>query len=111
MRDRSISVSTGPSQSLPAYLRQETDGILLALKLQPRAAANQIGDPLASELRVRVTAPPVDAAANDALIRLLARTLDWPRSQIQLVRGHTSRHKTIKIYGLTATEFLGRLKT
>jgi hypothetical protein len=105
------SASPGASQSLPPYLRQDAEGLLLAIKLQPRAAVNQIGDPLASELRVRVTAPPVDAAANEALIRLLAEQLDWPRSKIQLLRGHTSRHKTLKIYGLTAAQLLGKLQS
>jgi uncharacterized protein YggU (UPF0235/DUF167 family) len=43
----------------------------------------------------------VDAAANEALVRLLAETLDCPRSKVELVRGHTSRHKTIKLHGMT----------
>jgi uncharacterized protein (TIGR00251 family) len=51
-------------------------------------------------LKIKITAPPVDSAANDALIRFLADTLDCGRNQIELVRGHTSRHKTLKIRGL-----------
>lgn len=93
----------------PAFLRAQSDGVLLAIKLQPRASANQIGEPLGNELRVKVSAPPVDAAANEALIRLLAETLDCPRNHIELLRGHTSRHKTIKIYGLTTEALLARL--
>lgn len=87
--------------SLPAYLKPQTDGALLAVKLQPRASKNEIGDALGNELRIKVTAPPVDAAANEALVRLLAETLACPRGQVELIRGHTSRHKTIKLHGLT----------
>ena len=86
--------------ALPGFLSVGDDGVLVAIKLQPRASSNSIGPAAGNELRVRVTAPPLEAAANDALIRLLADRLDWPRSRIELVRGHTSRHKLVKIYGI-----------
>ena len=95
--------------NLPAFLRRQPDGSLLAVKLQPRASANQIGEALGNELRIKVTAPPVDAAANDALVRLLAEHLACPRNQVELVRGHTSRHKTVKLHGLAAETVLARL--
>ena len=88
--------------TMPAFLRVQADGVLLSVKLQPRASANEIGEALGSELRIKVTAPPVDAAANEALVKLLAQQLDCPRNRVELLRGHTSRHKTIKLYGLTA---------
>jgi|SRR5690242_19899707 hypothetical protein len=91
------------------YLREQKDGVLLSVKLQPRASADQIGEPQGNELRVKVTAPPVEAAANQALVRLLAEKLDCPRNQVQLVRGQTSRHKLVKLYGLSEREFLARL--
>jgi len=94
---------------LPAFLTTQTDGVTLAIKLQPRASANEIGEALGAELRIKVTAPPVDAAANEALLRLLAERLDCPRSAVQLVRGHTSRHKIIKLSGLAAEDVLARL--
>ena len=95
--------------STPAFLRVQADGILLSIKLQPRAAANQIGEPLGNELRMKVTAPPVDAAANEALVKLLAEILDCPRNRVELVRGHTSRHKVIKVFGLSEEAVLARL--
>jgi uncharacterized protein len=94
---------------MPAFLRDQPDGVLLSVKLQPRASANKIGDALGNELRVKVTAPPVDAAANEALIKLLAQQLHCPRNRVDLVRGHTSRHKTVKLYGLAAQDVLKRL--
>jgi len=95
--------------NLPGFLTVQPDGVSLAIKLQPRASANEIGEPLGAELRVKVGAPPVDAAANDALIRLLAQRFDCARSRVELLRGHTSRHKIIKLHGLSAAAVLASL--
>jgi uncharacterized protein len=89
---------------LPNYLRDQAGGVLLSIKLQPRASKNEIGQPLGGELRIKVTAPPVDAAANQALIELLADVLDCSRGQIELIRGHTSRHKLIRLTGFSVEE-------
>jgi uncharacterized protein (TIGR00251 family) len=89
------------STALPPCLKDAPGGALLAVKLQPRAAKNEIGDLLGAELRIRVTAPPVDAAANEALVRLLAQRLDCGRGSVELVRGHTARHKVLKLHGLS----------
>ncbi len=96
--------------SIPNFLSPQADGVLLSVKLQPRASRSEIGEPLGNELRIKVTAPPVDAAANEALVKLLAVRLDCPRSQVVLLRGQTSRHKTLKIYGLGADDILKRLR-
>ncbi|HVV71082.1 MAG TPA: DUF167 domain-containing protein [Verrucomicrobiae bacterium] len=95
--------------TLPGYVRSQSDGILLSVKLQPRASADEIAGPQGNELRIRVTAPPVDSAANEALVRFLAEVLDCPRSQVQLVRGQTSRHKVLKIYGVEPEAVVVRL--
>ncbi len=94
---------------MPSFLRAEADGVLLSVKLQPRASANEIGEALGNELRIKVTAAPVDAAANEALLKVLAQQLHCPRNRVDIVRGHTSRHKTLKLYGLTAQDVLSRL--
>jgi len=92
------------------FLTAQADGVALAIKLQPRAAKNEITAIRGPELRIKVTAPPVDAAANEALLRLLADTLDCPRGKITLIRGQTSRHKIVKVSGLSATEVLTKLR-
>jgi uncharacterized protein (TIGR00251 family) len=94
--------------STPAFLRVDSDGVLLSVKLQPRASANEIGEPLGDELRIKVTAPPVDSAANEALVRFLADMLDCPRNRIELVRGHKSRHKVLKLLGISAESVLAK---
>jgi len=96
--------------SLPGYFRVLPDGLLLCIKVQPRASANAVGEPLGNELRIKVTAPPVDAAANEAVLRLLAERLDCARNQVELVRGHTSRHKVVKLHGLSAATVIARLR-
>ena len=96
---------------MPGFLRIQADGVFLSVKLQPRASANEIGGALGNELRIKVTAPPVDAAANEALVKLLAQHLDCPRNRVELVRGHTSRHKTIKLYGLAPEDVAKKLAT
>ena len=94
----------------PSFLRAQPDGTLLSVKLQPRAAANEIAGPQGDELKIKVIAPPVDAAANEALIKLLARELDCVRGRVELVRGHKSRHKVLKLHGFTTEEVLQKLK-
>src|SRR5947208_7441103 len=95
--------------TLPGYLRAQPGGVLLSIKVQPRAAVNEVGAPLGDELRVKVTAPPADNAANEALLRLLAEQLDCPRRQVELVRCQTSRHKVVKLRGIAVGTVLTRL--
>jgi uncharacterized protein (TIGR00251 family) len=83
------------------YLRVSSEGLYLSVKVQPRAARNQIAGALGSELKIKIAAPPVDAAANEALARFLADALDCRRCSVRIVRGHTSRHKTVLLQGLS----------
>jgi len=101
--------SSPPPPTLPACITAQTDGVTLAIKLQPRASRTEIGELSGAELRIKVTAPPVDSAANEALIRMLADKLDCPRGHVQLIRGQASRNKVVKIQGLSATEVMRRL--
>jgi uncharacterized protein (TIGR00251 family) len=82
------------------FLQSHADGVLLLLKVQPRASRNEVAGLLGNELKLKVTAPPVDAAANEAVVQFIAELLDCPRSCVQLIRGRTSRHKQILLAGL-----------
>jgi hypothetical protein len=93
----------------PTFLRETSGGTLLLVKLQPRASANEIGAPLGGELKIKVTAPPVDAGANEALVKFLAEKLDCPRGKVELIRGHTSRHKTVMLHGFKPQDILQKL--
>ncbi|HEY2951428.1 MAG TPA: DUF167 domain-containing protein [Verrucomicrobiae bacterium] len=94
---------------MPSFLTPHGAAVHLSVKVQPRASRNEILGAAGNELRIKVTAPPVDAAANEALLRLLADKLDCARGAVQIVRGHTSRHKTVAIQGLTAAEVMAKL--
>jgi uncharacterized protein (TIGR00251 family) len=64
---------------------------------------------LGEALKVKVHAPPVEGRANEALCDFLAEHLGVPRSAVDVLRGDTSRQKTVRITGLTAAELLARL--
>ena len=91
------------------FLRETSGGTLLSVKLQPRASKNEIGAPLGDELKIKVTAPPVDAAANQSLVEFLADKLDCSRGRVELIRGHTSRHKTVMLHGFKPEEAFQKL--
>ena len=95
--------------SAPAFLQSRSDGVYVSLKVQPRASRNELGEVTGNELKVKVTAPPVDSAANEAVLRLLAEALDCPRNAIQLVRGAASRHKQVRVVGMAVEEVVKRL--
>jgi uncharacterized protein len=71
--------------------------VFLKIYLQPKAAKNEIVGPFRDGIKVKVTAPPVEGKANEALVRFLAREWRVPPSHIEIVRGHHSREKTLRI--------------
>lgn len=79
-----------PERPQPAALR-------LQIHLQPRAAQDRIVGWHGSALKVQVHAPPVEGAANAALVELLATTLAVPRRAVRILQGHTSRSKVVEI--------------
>ena len=95
--------------AIPTYLRATPGGTLLAVKLQPRASANEICGALGDALKIKITAPPVDSAANESLVKFLADRLDCAKNRVELVRGQTSRHKTVKLHGFTPEEAVALL--
>lgn len=96
--------------SLPGFLRAHPDGVLLSVKVQPRASKNQISGEHGGELKIHITAPPVDAAANEALVEFLAEKLNCARNRIEIVRGHKSRHKLLKLHGFLPEEVFEKIQ-
>ena len=72
-------------------------GVLLRVFVQPRASRNQLVGLLDDELKVRLTSPPVDGAANALCVKYFAKLLGVARSDIELVAGEKSRHKRLLI--------------
>lgn len=82
------------------FIRQTQDGVLIRIKLVPRAAANQVDGRHGDAVKIRLNAPPVDGKANAALLRFLADKLDLPVAALAITAGHTGRNKTVRISGL-----------
>jgi uncharacterized protein len=76
----------------------------IEVRVIPRARRNEIRDERGGRLLVRLTAPPVDGAANTALCRLIARRAGVSARRVSIVRGQTSRDKVVRVEGLTAAE-------
>jgi uncharacterized protein (TIGR00251 family) len=91
------------------FLQETPNGTLLSVKLQPRASKNEICAPLGNELKIKITAPPVESAANEALVKFLAEKLGCTRNRVELLHGHTSRHKSLMLYNLQPDDILKKL--
>jgi uncharacterized protein (TIGR00251 family) len=72
----------------------------LAVRLQPRARRDEIVGERDGRVVVRVTAPPVDGKANDALCRLIAKAAGVAPSRVAVVKGHTAREKVVRVEGI-----------
>jgi len=84
-------------------------GVRLRVRVQPRASRSEIAGVHGDELRIRLQAPPVDGAANEALVRFLAEALGAPRSAVEIVSGLASRSKTVVIRGVAEADAARRL--
>lgn len=84
-------------------------GCTVELKTIPNAPRDEIVGWLGAALKVKVRAPALEGRANDALLDFLARELGVPRRAVALIRGDKSRHKVVRIAGLTLPEARTRL--
>ena len=81
----------------------EKDGrVSFVVRVQPRASRDEIVSEYQDGLKIRLTAPPVDDRANEALRKLLAARLKVPLSAVRIASGERSRTKRVEIYGVTA---------
>jgi len=81
----------------------EKDGVVsFAVRVQPRASRDEIAGEWQEGLKIRITAPPVDDRANEALRRLLAASLKVPLSAVRIASGERSRSKRVEVRGVTA---------
>jgi uncharacterized protein len=85
-------------------------GILLRVRVQPRASRTELAGLHGNAFKVRLTAPPTDGAANEALIGFLADRLGVARSSVSLVSGTGGRSKLVKVTGVSTDEARRRLE-
>jgi uncharacterized protein (TIGR00251 family) len=93
----------------PLDITTTATGLRLGLRVVPRAPRTAVEGVRNGRLLVRVTAPPVDSAANEAVVAALAHALDVPRRSIHIVAGATGRNKTVQIAGVTEAQVRARL--
>jgi uncharacterized protein len=75
------------------------ESALLRIRVQPRAKRDEVVGERAGAIVIRLKAPPVDGKANAALIAFIANAAKVPRSRVEIVRGATSREKTVRVSG------------
>ncbi|NLV30661.1 MAG: YggU family protein [Acidobacteria bacterium] len=91
-------------------IRETAEGVEVRLHVQPRAKRTEIAGTHNRALKLKVAAPPVDDAANHAVIRFLASVLGVARSSIAIAAGTKSRDKTVRVRGLSPAQVLARLE-
>jgi uncharacterized protein (TIGR00251 family) len=87
-------MSDSPVQSIPG-------GVTIRVFVAPRSSANKVMGGHNGAIKVALTAPPVEGAANRTLVEFLAKLLGVPRSSVSLVSGETSRQKTVRALGVS----------
>ena len=85
------------------------DGVILTVRVVPRAGRSEIAGTRDGALLVRLNAPPVDGAANAELVAVLAEALDVPRRNVTIESGATSKRKRVRISGISADRAASRL--
>jgi uncharacterized protein (TIGR00251 family) len=94
----------------PLDLRDIEEGAVLKVSVLPKSSREELAGIHDRALRLRLTAPPVEGAANAACIAFLSRLLRIPKSRLLIIRGHHSRQKWIRIQGVTSERILEHLK-
>jgi uncharacterized protein (TIGR00251 family) len=84
---------------------QEQDGaVTFEVRVVPRASRNRVVGIQDGALKVALTAPPVDGAANEALRKLLAKALGVAKSEVEILRGDRARIKLLRVRGVSASD-------
>jgi len=89
--------------------RQTSEGIEIALHVQPNAPKSQIIGVHGERLKVKIKAPPVEGKANDEIVNFFSALLGIPKNQIGFQRGEHSKSKTLLIHGLDLDEVKRRI--
>jgi uncharacterized protein (TIGR00251 family) len=91
-------------------LQRSNGDVLLPVIVQPRASRNAVAGLHSGALKLQLTAPPIEGAANDACLRFLADLLGLSRAHLSIVKGTKARHKVIRIAEMSIEEIRARLK-
>ena len=79
---------------------ETAEGVVFSIHVQPRASRCEICPPKDGELKLRLTSPPVEDAANKQCVELIAKALGIAKSRVTIKAGAKSRHKVVKVAGV-----------
>jgi len=85
-------------------IREQDGAVTFEVRVAPRASRNRVIGIQDGALKVALTAPPVDGAANEALRKLLAKALGVAKSEVEILRGDRSRIKLLRVQGVRASD-------
>jgi uncharacterized protein len=91
-------------------LQPTPDGIILSVRVTPRASKSGVAGTRGDALLVRLHAPPVEGAANAELIRVIAATFDVPPRAVSIIAGEHSRQKRVRVSGIDAATATSKLR-
>jgi hypothetical protein len=89
--------------------KKDIDGVRIKVFVKPRAKKNAVVGIQGDALKIQITSPPVEGAANRDLQKFLAKILGIAPSRVEIISGHRSRHKTLRMMGLTLEEVFAGL--
>jgi len=85
-------------------IREQDGAITFEVRVAPRASRNRVVGIQDGALKVALTAPPIDGAANEALRKLLAKALGVAKSDVEILRGDRARTKVLRVHGVSASD-------
>jgi len=93
------------------WIKPSENGIRFSAIIQPRSSKNEVVGVYNNALKIRLTSPPVEGAANKACMRFIAKWMGVSPAKVKIVKGLSSKNKTIEVTGLTENQFQEILKT
>jgi uncharacterized protein (TIGR00251 family) len=97
------------SSSASVSITESSGSLQIAVRVVPRAGRTGVAGVREGALVVRLAAPPVGGAANEALVAFLGSLVDRPKRDVAIVSGSTSRDKRVRIHGVTVRELQAKL--
>ena len=101
-------MTNNPHASLK--ITETEGGVIFTVHVQPRASRTEICGLQGDELKLRLTSPPVEDAANRLCIEFLAKKIGVAKSSVAIIAGMKSRHKTIRVAGITSEQVLSLIE-
>ena len=95
---------------MPDWLKPVDGGVVISLHVQPRASKNEIIGEFEGALKIRLTSPPVEGAANKLCCEFIAKACGVPKRDVTIVSGEKSRHKRVMVAGLGAEQVRAALQ-